>query len=178
MTHKGYLLAAHYRGLYTDSKNRYTVQIANNDLFGEKAITEIDPDNALLFVQGFSASGNYYRKGLARVWIKDATTLRAEVDYSPGVINCIVQVHQFAGGVKNIQRGEIEITNGNTYADATVTAFVTAKSLVLWGGCSHATEDASDMMAYVQTVGTTTVRAYRWTTVGSCKVRYELLEWE
>jgi len=81
------------------------------------------------------------------------------------------------GSIKSIQRGTITIANSSTSNTATITAVVTAKSIISLLGTSSTETSAANLLARVELTNTTTVTATRGGTTGSVTVRYLAVEY-
>lgn len=84
---------------------------------------------------------------------------------------------QFTTAIKSIQRGTIEITAGEGASDtATITAVVTAKTLLNYLGSSCDNDSHVNADCKIVLTNSTTVTASRSGNAGAVTVSYEVIE--
>lgn len=91
----------------------------------------------------------------------------------------MANLSSFGSSIKSIQAGTIDITSTSASATATITAVVTAKSFVVFGGavCTVGTPTFENTNAHVVLTNTTTVTATRRApTASTTQVSYSVVE--
>ena len=78
------------------------------------------------------------------------------------------------GSIKAIYTGTITITALS--ATATITAVDLTRSICLFNGCASGSSDLGSSLGHVALTNTTTVTANRLNNVGTCDVRYTVIE--
>jgi hypothetical protein len=71
------------------------------------------------------------------------------------------------------------MTHNNGTANATITAVVMAKSVVLWGGSDYEI-DGTNSKSYrtkLTLTSTTNVQSQRWATTNACRLPYQVVEY-
>ncbi len=83
----------------------------------------------------------------------------------------------FGVGIKNIQRGTISVTNGNTTNTDTITSVDTAKSLLTHLGDFSDTSALQSSRGYIELTNATTITATRSGSTDTWTVSYEVVEY-
>jgi hypothetical protein len=181
----GTLLEATYTPSILKSIQTSTIAIADTAASGTAAITSVDTTRAVVQFQGWSgdaAVSQNMGNDFPEIELTSAILVTASrsTAVKSGAMTVAFTVLEYLPVVlkSNVQRGTIAMTSGGANSvNATISAVVVAKSLVIYSGTSMDTSGSRET-PYLRLTGTTTVNATRNGSTSNSTTAYQVVEFK